>query len=47
MRPHALKGKLDVLYSVSINLRYRITLTMIINDKEIILVNLGDHSQVY
>ena len=47
LRLHALKGKLDGLYSVSINLKYRITLTMIITDKEIILVNVGDHSQVY
>ena len=42
LRLHALKGKLDGLYSVSINLKYRITLTMIITEKEIILVNVGD-----
>jgi addiction module RelE/StbE family toxin len=47
LRLHALKGKLDGLYSVSINLKYRITLTMIITEQEIILVNVGDHSQVY
>jgi addiction module RelE/StbE family toxin len=47
LRLHALKGKLDGLYSISINLKYRITLEMIITDKEIILVNVGDHSQVY
>ena len=47
LRLHALKGKLDGLHSVSINLKYRITLEMIITDKEIILVNVGDHSQVY
>ena len=47
LRLHALKGRLDGLYSVSINLKYRITLEMIITDKEIILVNVGDHSQVY
>jgi len=44
---HALKGKLDGLCSVSINLKYRLTLEMIITKKEIILVNVGDHSQVY
>ena len=44
---HVLKGKLDGLYSVSINLKYRITLTMIITEKEIILVNVGDYSQIY
>lgn len=47
LRLHVLKGKLDGLYSVSINLKYRITLDMIITDKEIILVNVGDHGQVY
>ena len=47
LRLHTLKGKLDGLYSVTINLKYRITLTMIITEKEIILVNVGDHSQVY
>jgi addiction module RelE/StbE family toxin len=46
LRLHALKGKLDGLYSVSINLKYRITLEMIITEKEIILVNVGDHGQV-
>ena len=47
LRLHALKGKLDGLYSVSINLKYRIALTMIITEKEIILVNVDDHSQGY
>jgi addiction module RelE/StbE family toxin len=47
LRLHALKGKLDGLHSVSLNLKYRITLEMIITEKEIILVSVGDHSQVY
>lgn len=47
LRLHALKGKLDGFYSVSINLKYRITLEMIITEKEIILVNVGDHGQLY
>jgi addiction module RelE/StbE family toxin len=47
LRLHALKGKLEGLYSVSINLKYRITLEMIITEEEIILVNVGDHGQVY
>ena len=41
LRLHALKGKLDGLYSVSINLKCRITLTMIITEKEIILGECG------
>lgn len=47
LRLHALKGKLKELSSVSINISYRITLQMIIIEKEIILVDVGHHHQVY
>ena len=47
LRLHALKGKLSALHSVSINLSYRITLEMIITEKEIVLVNIGNHDEVY
>lgn len=47
LRLHALKGKLDGLHSVSINLSYRITLEMLIQDGQIIPVNIGDHDAVY
>lgn len=47
LRLHHLAGKLAGLQSVSINLKYRITLDMIVTDQEIILVNVGDHDQVY
>ena len=47
LRLHPLKGKLTALNSVSINLSYRITLEMIIIEKEIILVNVGSHDEVY
>ena len=47
LRLHALKGKLSALHSVSINLSYRITLEMIITEKEIVLVNIGSHDEVY
>ena len=47
LRLHALRGKLDGLYSISINLKFRITLELIVTDQEIILVNIGDHDQVY
>lgn len=47
LRLHSLKGKLEGLHSVSINLTFRITLEMIITDKEIILINVGDHDEVY
>jgi mRNA-degrading endonuclease YafQ of YafQ-DinJ toxin-antitoxin module len=47
LRLHALSGRLQGLYSVSINLSYRITLELLIHDEEIILVNVGDHDVVY
>lgn len=47
LRLHALSGKLRALHSVSINLSYRITLELLIQDKQIIPVNVGDHGVVY
>ena len=47
LRLHQLKGKLKDLSSVSINVSYRITLEFIMVEKEIILVNVGHHEEVY
>lgn len=47
LRLHPLRGKLDGLHSVSINMSFRITLEMIITDKEIIFINVGSHEEVY
>lgn len=47
LRLHALRGKLAGLHSVSINMSFRISLEMIITDKDIILINVGDHDEVY
>jgi len=47
MRLHPSHGKLDGLHSVSINLSYRITLELLIQDGQIIPVNVGDHHAVY
>jgi mRNA-degrading endonuclease YafQ of YafQ-DinJ toxin-antitoxin module len=47
LRLHQLKGKLKDLYSISINISYRITIEFYIDDKEIILVNVGHHDKVY
>jgi len=41
------EGKLAGLHSVSINLKYRITLELIITENEIIPINVGDHDEVY
>jgi plasmid maintenance system killer protein len=44
---HALGGRLQGLHSVSINLSYRITLELLIQDDQIIPINVGDHDAVY
>jgi mRNA-degrading endonuclease YafQ of YafQ-DinJ toxin-antitoxin module len=47
LRLHALSGKLQGLHSVSINLSYRITLELLIQEERIIPVNVGSHDAVY
>jgi len=47
LRLHELKGRFEGLSSISINTKYRITLEMIVTPKEIILINVGDHDQIY
>ena len=47
LRLRALVGRLEGLYLVSINLSFRITLEFLVIDKEILLVNVGDHESVY
>lgn len=47
LRLHALTGRLSHLHSVSINLSYRITLEMIVQEHQIIPINVGTHDQVY
>jgi len=47
LRLHRLHGKYESLHSVSINLSYRITLELLIQESQIIPVNVGDHDAVY
>jgi mRNA-degrading endonuclease YafQ of YafQ-DinJ toxin-antitoxin module len=47
LRLHALRGRLQGIHSVSINLSYRITLELVISDADILLINVGDHDAVY
>lgn len=44
---HPLGGKLENLQSISITYSYRITLTILISEKEIILLDIGSHDEVY
>ena len=47
LRMHALTGRLTGVYSLSINLSYRITLELLIQDQTIVPINVGDHDTVY
>lgn len=47
LRLHDLEGRLKGMSSVSINMSYRIVLELEIKGKEITLVNVGNHDQVY
>jgi proteic killer suppression protein len=47
LRLHKLKGSLEALHSVSINLSYRITIEFLVEGKTIIPVDVGAHDEVY
>lgn len=47
LRPHALKGRLSDLHSVSINLSHRITLELLITKSKIVPIKFGSHDEVY
>ena len=47
LRLHALSGRLQGVHLVSINLSYRIALELLMDDKKIIPLNVGDHDGVY
>ncbi len=47
LRLHGLSGRLDGLQSISINLKYRVTIEMVVTENEIVLINVGDHDAVY
>ncbi len=44
---HHLTGKLKGVQAVSIIHSYRITLTVMMTDKEVILLDIGSHDEVY
>mgnify|MGYP000126000113 CR=1 FL=1 len=47
LRLHKLQGKLNDYHSVSINMKYRIVIDFIFNEKEIIPIDIGTHDEVY
>lgn len=47
LKYHHLGGKLKGVQAISITDSYRITLTVVVSDKEIILLDIGSHDEVY
>lgn len=47
LRLHALTGKLQGLQAVSLTYSYRITLTLQITERGILLLDIGSHDEVY
>jgi mRNA-degrading endonuclease YafQ of YafQ-DinJ toxin-antitoxin module len=44
---HPLSGKLAGLHAVSLTYSYRITLTLMLTEKEVVLLDIGSHDDVY
>ncbi|MCX5807228.1 MAG: type II toxin-antitoxin system mRNA interferase toxin, RelE/StbE family [Proteobacteria bacterium] len=44
---HPLTGKLEGLWAASLTYKYRITLTLMITEKEIIFLDVGSHDELY
>ena len=47
LRIHKVNIQGNEVFSVSINISYRITIDMLIDDMEIIPINIGSHDDVY
>lgn len=47
LKYHQLGGNLKGIQAISITYSYRITLTIVVSDKEIILLDVGSHDEVY
>lgn len=47
LRLHKLSGKLTGLFSVSINISYRLIIHFVIKDDQIVPVDIGSHDEVY
>ncbi|MEO0442408.1 MAG: plasmid stabilization protein [Pseudomonadota bacterium] len=47
LRLQSLQGRLEGLSSVSVNMSYQTMLQLVIRDNDIILIDIGDHDQVY
>lgn len=44
---HSRTGKLSGCHAVSLTYSYRLTLTLLISEREIVLLDIGSHDEVY
>lgn len=47
LRLHQLTGEMDGIYAVSLTYKYRVTLTLLVADEIITLLDIGGHDEVY
>ncbi len=47
LKLHALSGKLEGLQAIRLTYSYRITLTLQVTEREILLLDIGSHDAVY
>lgn len=47
LRLHKLSGRLDGVFSVSINIAYRVLINFIIKDNQIVPIDIGSHDELY
>jgi hypothetical protein len=47
LKPHALVGKLEGMQAVSVTYSYRLTLLLKVTEREIVLLDIGTHDEVY
>jgi proteic killer suppression protein len=47
LRLHKLTGRFADLYSVSINMSYRISLEFLLEGDKIVLIDVGSHEEIY
>lgn len=47
LRLHELGGKLKGIQAVSLTYEYRITLIVLVTEKEVVLLDIGGHDEVY
>ncbi|MFH0975388.1 MAG: plasmid stabilization protein [Spirochaetota bacterium] len=47
LRLHKLHGRMSELYSVSINISYRISIDFLIEDNKVIPIDIGSHDEIY